>query len=33
MSKSEVFCCLKRYVAGEVLSVLKDSSCMVRSVA
>ena len=33
MSKSEVIRCLKRYVAREVFSVLKNSSWMVRSVA
>ena len=33
MSKSEVIRCLKRYVAREVFSVLKNSSWTVRSVA
>ena len=31
MSKSEVIRCLKRYVAREVFSVLKNSSWTVRS--
>ena len=33
MSKTEVIRCLKRYVAREVFSVLKNSSWMVRSAA